>query len=394
MMNNKKLLLVKTSGNDQPGITSELMKCLSQSKVLMKDIGQSIIHGQLSLSFLIEIDPDNKDSVLKDLLFTANTLNLSLDFEFIEDNKDFMLTGDKYILSCVALDGITPHFLSDITSVLASNKVNITAIDHIKESNFKALDISTQSNNQTEWTDIKSQLMTLSNKHHTDLALLKDDVWRRNKRLIIFDMDSTLIQSEVIVEMAKVHGVGDKVHEITEQAMNGKFDFDESLRERVKLLEGLEESKLQDILHKIQLTNGVEDFINTVKKLGYKVGIISGGFSYFANYFKDSLGLDYAFSNELEIKAGKLTGKVSGSIVNADKKAILLDLIAQQEGIKLEQVVAIGDGANDLPMLAKAGLGIAFHAKDIVKKNAKQHMSHGPMTSILYFLGIPGTKEY
>jgi phosphoserine phosphatase len=174
--------------------------------------------------------------------------------------------------------------------------------------------------------------------------------------------------------------------------MNGEFDFSESLRERVKLLEGLEESKLEDILKSIKLTDGVVEFVNTVKSLGYKVAIISGGFQYFANAFKDKLGIDYAFANDLEIKDGLVTGEVLGSIVDAQKKADLLEMLAQTEGFNLEQVVAIGDGANDLQMLAKAGLGIAFHAKDVVRETAKQHMSHGPMTSILYFLGIPGTK--
>ena len=220
------------------------------------------------------------------------------------------------------------------------------------------------------------------------MALLKDNVWRRNKRLIVFDMDSTLIQSEVIVEMAKVHGVGEKVHEITERAMNGELDFDQSLIERVKLLKGLDENKLQGILENINYTSGVQKFIQTVQKLGYKTAIISGGFTYFANSFKDDLGINYMFANELEVSDGKLTGRVKGQIVNAEKKALILEMIAQQENINLAQVVAIGDGANDLPMLAKAGLGIAFHAKEIVKQNAQQNMSHGPMTSILYFLGL------
>jgi phosphoserine phosphatase len=202
-------------------------------------------------------------------------------------------------------------------------------------------------------------------------------------------MDSTLIQSEVIVEMAKEFGVGDQVHDITERAMNGEINFDESLKQRVMLLKGMPQSDLSKILNKIELTEGAEDFIQTIQSLGHKTAIISGGFNFCANHFKEKLNIDYSFSNDLEISKGKLTGFVKGAIVNAEKKAMLLELLAQQENINLEQVVAIGDGANDLPMLAKAGLGIAFHAKEIVKKNANQHMSHGPMTSILYFLGIP-----
>lgn len=390
----KNLVLVIVSGPDHPGITAELMKCIMNSEATIEDMGQSITHGFLSLSILLNISNAPEDSpLLKDLLFKAKKMKMNLEFEILEDNYEIHNQGDKYLLSCVSLAGVEAGFLHDVSKTLANHKINIHRIDNTSEGEFKSLDIATfaQSEN-VDWEVVKKELMTISNTHKTDLALLKDNVWRRNKRLIVFDMDSTLIQSEVIVEMAKVHGTGDKVHEITERAMNGEFDFSESLRERVKLLKGLEVSKLEGILKEIKLTEGVVEFIDTVKSLGYKVAIISGGFQYFANSFKDKLGIDYAFANDLEIKDGLVTGFVLGSIVDAQKKADLLEMLAQTEGFNLEQVVAIGDGANDLQMLAKAGLGIAFHAKDVVRETAKQHMSHGPMTSILYFLGIPGTK--
>lgn len=391
----QKRILVIVSGPDHPGITAELMKCIASSEAQIKDMGQSITYGYLSLSILLSLkDSDLDDSpLIKDLLFTAKKMGMELEFEILEDKKASKNIGDKYILSCVSLNGIKAEFLQDISTTLAESNINIHRIDNITEDEFKSLDIAALAQTQNvDWNKVKQKLIQISNKHQTDLALLNDNVWRRNKRLIVFDMDSTLIQSEVIVEMARVHGQFDKVHEITERAMNGEFDFSESLKERVKLLKGLKESELKNILDKIKYTDGVEDFVATVKNLGFKVAIISGGFQYFANAFKDKLGLDYAFANDLEIVDGVVTGEVKGSIVDADKKAILLEMIAQQESINLEQVVAIGDGANDLKMLAKAGLGIAFHAKDVVRENAKQHMSHGPMTSILYFLGIPGTK--
>jgi len=392
---NKKQILITVSGADHPGITAELMKIIMESKCNISDMGQSITHGLLSLSFLLDLEDKNEEEhpVLKDLLFVAKKMKMELDFEVIENEQVVHKRGDKYIISCVCLSGIEAGFLFEISSTLATNNINILRIDNVTEGEFKSLDImATAYTPDIDWVSVKSKLLSISTKYQTDIALLNDNVWRRNKRLIVFDMDSTLIQSEVIVEMAKVHGVGDKVHEITESAMNGEIDFDESLKRRVALLKGLKEDKLQDILENIKLTEGVEDFVKTVKSLGYKVAIISGGFNYFANAFKERLGLDYAFSNELDFKDGELTGEVTGPIVNAEKKAMLVDMLSQQENIKLEQVVAIGDGANDLQMLAKAGLGIAFHAKEIVKKNAEQHMSHGPMTSILYFLGIPGTK--
>lgn len=391
----KDLVLVTVNGPDHPGISAEIMKCIGNSQSTIEDMGQSITHGFLTLTILLNIGEDNQDDspLLKDLLFTAKKMNMELEFEVIKDEKTITPTGDKYILSCVSLSGITAKFLYDISSTLAGHNINIQRIVNITENEFKSLDIATTAQSENvDWDQVKQQLMAISNKHQTDMALLKDNVWRRNKRLIVLDMDSTLIQSEVIVEMAKVHGVSESVHDITERAMNGELDFSGSLIERVKLLKGLEESKLQDILKNIKLTEGVEEFIKTVKSLGYKVAIISGGFQYFANAFKDRLGLDYAFANDLEITDGKLVGTVKGNIVDATKKAMLVEMLAQQEDISLEQVVAIGDGANDLPMLAKAGLGIAFHAKPIVKETASQHMSHGPMTTILYFLGIPGTR--
>jgi len=395
---NHSLALITLSGKDHPGITASLLKKLKEYDLEIEDLGQTLTHGLLSLSVLIKCfdkEINVNSPIINDLQRTASKLDMILDFKLVESKNEIQFSGDKYILSCVSLEGIKASFLHDVTHFLASKDINIVRINNITENAFKSLDIATvATSTKVDWEEVKEELIHISNKHKTDLALLKDDVWRRNKRLIVFDMDSTLIQSEVIVEMAKVHGKGDEVFEITERAMNGEFDFDQSLIERVKLLKGLEEKKLKDILKTIKLTPGVEDFIKTVQSLGYKIAIISGGFNYFARHFKETLNLDYAFANELEIKKGVLTGNVSGSIVNAEKKAMLLDLISQQEGLKLEQVVAIGDGANDLPMLAKAGLGIAFHAKDVVKKNAKQHMSHGPMDSILYFLGIPGSKVY
>lgn len=393
----KELILVTVSGSDHPGITAKLMKCISDANAQIEDMGQSITHGLLSLSILIDLGSGTnsiESPLIKELLFTAKKMQMNLDFKVIEDEDQMKDSQDKYILSCVGLEGISAHFLQDVSSLLAANNINIQRIDNVTDNEFKALDISANAqNSNVNWSLINEELITISNRHSTDVAFLKDNVWRRNKRLIVFDMDSTLIQSEVIVEMAKEHGVGEKVHEITELAMNGEYDFNESLIKRVSLLEGMSEKKLQSILEKIKLTDGVEDFILTVKSLGYKVAIISGGFNFFANAFKEKLGLDYAFANELKVKDGKLTGELQGEIVNAEKKALLLELIAQQENINLEQVVAIGDGANDLKMLAKAGLGIAFHAKEIVRQSAKQHMSHGPMTSILYFLGIHKSGE-
>ncbi|MBI2520150.1 MAG: phosphoserine phosphatase SerB [Bdellovibrio sp.] len=389
----KEYILVTVSGPDKTGITGKLMSIVASSGAVLADMGQAVTHGLLSLSFLLEIDSDRKDyPVIKDLLFETKKLGLALDFNIL-DNREFdsriVEVSERFILHCVASEFLTSAFVKDVAQILAQFGINIHRIDNVSPSHFKSLELTTTVPTSVDLNSVKKELLKISNTHQMDLVFLKDNIFRRNKRLIVFDMDSTLIQAEVIDELATVYNVGDKIKAITAAAMNGKMDFDQSLTERVAMLKGLDESTMRNILETLPMTNGAEEFIKTVKSLGYKTALISGGFSYFANAFKEKLGLDYAFANELEIVNGKLTGKIQGTIINANQKAIILKLLAQQMGIHLEQVVAIGDGANDLPMLAAAGLGIAYHAKEVVKERARHHMGHGPMTTILYFLGIP-----
>lgn len=396
-MLNGKIILVTVSGPDCPGITARLMRIISEYNVAVLDMGQAVTHGLLSLSFVLGLNPEEKTqsgNVLKDLLFEANLMGLSLSYKVVD--KEIVtpeMEGEKFSVTCVSPTIITAGFIADVAQILANHKINIERIDKVSPVEFSSLEISTSLSKTLDTQTLKAELLKASTVHKIDVAFLKDNVFRRNKRLIVFDMDSTLIQTEVIDELADLCGVGDEVKAVTHRAMNGELDFDESLKLRVSKLKGLETKKMQEILDRLPLTPGVEDFLKTVKNLGYKVALISGGFTFFADALKAKLGLDYSFANELEIVDGKLTGNVKGTIVNANQKALLVKLISQQENISLEQVVAIGDGANDLPMLATAGLGIAFHAKDIVRKQAQQHMSHGPMTSILYFLGIPGPTQ-
>jgi phosphoserine phosphatase len=391
-----KTILVTVSGPDGPGITARLMKIISEYNVEVLDMGQAVTHGLLSLSFVLGLDTNsnektNNGNVLKDLLFEANSIGLTLSYKVVEKKISTPeMEGDKFIVTCVSPELITAKFVSDLAQILATHKINIERIDKVSPREFSSLEISTSISKTLDTKSLKEELMKVSTIHRIDVAFLKDNVFRRNKRLIVFDMDSTLIQAEVIDELAEICGVGEEVKQVTHKAMNGEIDFDESLRLRVSKLKGLDTHKMQSVLENLPFTPGVEEFIKTIKSLGYKVALISGGFTFFADALKIKLGLDYSFANELEIIDGKLSGKVKGTIVNANQKALLVKLIAQQENISLEQVVAIGDGANDLPMLATAGLGIAFHAKDIVRREAQQHLSHGPMTSILYFLGIPG----
>lgn len=385
-------ILVTVSGPDRPGITSNLMKILSRGGSHLEDMGQAVTHGLLSLSFLIKLhaDDQNGDHVLKDLLLETKKMGLSLDFELIEESSARKKGGEEFILSSVSPKGLSPQFMFEVANLFASYKINILRIDNVSRTGLKALEMRTISENGADWNKIKADLVKIGQTHSTDLAFLRSHVFRTSKRLVVLDMDSTLIQTEVIDELARAHGVYDQVKEITERAMNGHMDFRQSLTERVKMLKGLPESRLQEIAQDLPLTEGASEFIQTVKSMGLKVALITGGFLYFAQTLRNRLGLDYVFANDLEIQNGVLTGRVKGNIIDAEQKAFLMDLLAQQEHITLDQVVAVGDGANDIPMLTRAGMGIAFYAKDAVRQKADFHVGHGPMTSILSFLGIPG----
>ena len=235
---------------------------------------------------------------------------------------------------------------------------------------------------------MRAAFLSIANERNLDIAFQRDSAFRRNRRLVVFDMDSTLIRSEVIDELAMEAGVGDQVAQITEQAMRGELDFNESFRARVALLKGLDEGALERVRDRIQLTEGAKRLVSTLRALGYRTAILSGGFTWFGQWLQQLLGIDYVHANELEIEDGQVTGRVVGQIVNGQRKAELLKEIAAQEGISLEQVIAVGDGANDLPMLGEAGLGIAFRAKPLVKQNAEQAISTLGLDGILYLIGV------
>jgi len=389
----RKKLLVRVFGSDKPGITSRLTSIISTHSLQILDLGQSVTQGLLSLSLLVSFDEQTSlEEVEKDLLLAAKNLDINIEYKSLDNSEELQKNySQNFVISSVHPQRIRSTFLAKLTKLCASQNLNIISIENkSKKEKMTSLDLKLGTNDIFDYEALKKKIIELSLEFSTDIAILRDNVFRYNKRLIIFDMDSTLIKCEVIEELSKLAGSHAEVKKITDLAMNGKIDFTESLRRRVSTLKGVSLKDCKTITDKIVLNDGVEDFIQIVKSLGYKTGVISGGFTLFTEYFKEKLKLDYAFANQLEIDANDLlTGGLKGTIVDANQKAMLLDLIAQQESVSLEQVVAIGDGANDLPMLSKAGMGIAFHAKQIVKDQAGHQMSHGPMTSILSFLGIP-----
>lgn len=398
----RELLLINISGTDKPGLTAAITAVLSRYGIPVLDIGQAVIHNHLSLGILIEIPKASSSSpILKDLLFTAHTLGIGIDFTPISTREYHKWVHEqgkpRYLLSLLARK-ITSGQIERVTAIVSNHGLTIDTInrlsgripledepDHGKTKACIEFSLRGSLSNEDRF---REKLLAVTDSMGVDIAFQEDNIFRRTRRLVVFDMDSTLITSEVIDELALEAGSGDEVAAITEQAMRGELDFTESLQKRVSTLAGLDERVLQKVAERLQLTEGAEFLFHNLHKLGFRTAIISGGFSSFGHFLQKKLSIDYVFANTLEIENGKLTGRVIGQVVDGKRKAELLEHIAAKENIRLEQTVAVGDGANDLPMLGKAGLGIAFRAKPIVKETAKQAISTLGLDAILYLMGF------
>lgn len=396
---NKEQILVSITGQDRPGLTASVMRILAQHNAQILDIGQADIHSTLSLGILIRIDEQHSGQVLKELLFKATALGVNIGFSPIADDEYegwVALQGkNRYILTIIGRS-LSAAQIEAATEVIASQGLNIDSIKRLTgrqsikspERNVRAC-IEFSLRGTPDRTAMQAQLMKLSAEMGFDFSLQRDDMYRRMRRLICFDMDSTLIQTECIDELAIRAGVGDQVKAITERAMRGEIDFKESFTERVALLKGLDVSVMQEIADSLPITEGVDRLMTVLKRCGYKIAILSGGFTFFGESLQRKYGIDYMYANELEIDDnGRLTGRYLGEVVDGHRKAELLKLIAQVEKVNLAQTIAVGDGANDLPMISEAGLGIAFHAKPRVKATAKQSISTIGLDGVLYFLGF------
>jgi len=399
-MHDPEIILIRVSGEDKPGLTASVTAELAKYKADILDIGQSVIHDTLSLGILVKVpEGDQSTPFLKDLLFSAHKLGVRLTFTPVDAaNYESWVDAqgkDRRIVTLLARRLNAEH-IAAVTGVIAQNGLNIDVITrlsgraslHAANSPRMACVEFSVRGTPADLTALKSEFLAISGELGVDIAIQEDNAFRRNRRLVAFDMDSTLIAAEVIDELAKAAGVGDKVAAITETAMRGEIDFKESLRRRLHLLKGLPADTLEAVAGRIPLNDGAERLITNLKRFGYKIAIISGGFTYFGKRLQERLGIDYVFANELEIMDGKLTGEVVGEIVDAAKKAEVLRMIAEKEALSLQQVIAVGDGANDLPMLGIAGLGIAYHAKPVVKKGAGQAISTLGLDSILYLVGV------
>jgi len=393
------LILIRISGLDRPGLTASITEILSHYEVDIMDIGQADIHSTLSLGILFKCNKKDSGNVMKDLLFKASELGINIRFYPItaDEYEEWvnMQGKNRYILTLLGRK-LTAQQIAGATQLLADQGLNIDAIRRLtgripldeRKARVRACIEFSVRGTPRDTEELQRDLMKLSNRLEMDFSFQKDTMYRRMRRLICFDMDSTLIKTEVIDELAERAGVGEQVRAITERAMRGEIDFRESFTERVALLKGLDESVMKDIAEHLPITEGVERMMYVLKKYGYKIAILSGGFTYFGNYLKEKFGIDYVYANNLEIVDGKLTGRYLGDIVDGRRKAELLQLIAQVENVDIAQTIAVGDGANDLPMLSVAGLGIAFHAKPKVKANARQSINTIGLDGVLYFLGF------
>ena len=372
---------------------------LSRFDVTVLDIGQAVIHDQLNLGILAAVPKsDDSEAMIADIQSNLVELDMQAQFVPISDDRyqEWVEQQGKsrHIVTLLARK-INSEHLAAVTTVTSDFGLNIDKIvrlsgrvklDETEKLGRACIEFSVRGEPENPLL-LKNALLELSSQYDIDVAFQEDSIFRRNRRLVVFDMDSTLIDAEVIDELAIEAGVGEQVAAITEAAMQGEIDFKQSFTQRMALLKGLDVSVLQSVAERLRLNEGAEHLISTLKKLGYKTAIVSGGFTFFAEYLQQRLGVDYVYANQLDIEDGLVTGQVSGDIIDGQRKAELLREIAGKEGLKLQQVIAVGDGANDLPMLGIAGLGIAFRAKPLVKASAEQSISNLGLDGILYLLG-------
>ncbi|WP_243350025.1 phosphoserine phosphatase SerB [Parabacteroides sp. FAFU027] len=399
MESKNEIVLINISGEDKPGVTSSLTAILARYGAFILDIGQADIHNNLSLGILYKTESEKSGDIMKELLFKSYELGIGIKFTPISyERYERWVNMQGKNRNIITLLGrkLTAQQIAEVTSLIAEQGLNIDMIQRLTgripleedaRSPKSCVELSVRGNPHNR-EEMQRRFMELSNELQFDISFQQDDMYRRNRRLICFDMDSTLIETEVIDELADRAGVGEKVRAITEAAMRGEIDFNESFKQRVRLLKGLDESVMKEIADNLPITEGLDRLVNVLKRVGIKIAVLSGGFTYFGNYLKQKYNFDYVYANELEIIDGKLTGNYVGEIVDGKRKAELLRLIAQVEKVDIAQTIAVGDGANDLPMIGIAGLGIAFHAKPKVKETAKQSLSTIGLDGILYFLGF------
>jgi len=388
MMNDEKdYVVVTVSGRDRPGITASFAGIIADHGVEIVDIDQAALHNFLGLSFLLDLSGTSraKDSVLKDLLFEANRLQMTLNFQLLSE-KELPQKKDRNLFVLTFFGGTS--VLAEMATILGDERANIQKISNLTMNSANCIELVIDARGVSNVSNLKQRVMQRSHELNIDLALQKMEAYRKSKRIVFFDMDRTLIDMEIIDEMAKVAGVHDEVSRVTQKAMRGDIDFEDALRQRVALMKGLDTKQLAEIRVTMKVSEGARDLVTILKRLGYKLGVVSGGFTYFADHLKSELGLDFAFANQLVTKNDALTGRLEGDIIDDAMKARLVNRVCKDMRVLLDQTVAIGDGANDRLMLGQAGLGIAYNAHSGLQQAASVNLGHTRLMNILYILGI------
>jgi phosphoserine phosphatase len=394
------ILLVNVSGRNQPRLLGMLTSSLGRYQARIVDVGEAVIHDELSLGLLIQVENrDDTALIMRDLSFQAHELGAAIRFTPISEAEYHVWVQQqgkpRYIITLLA-NGISSAVFAAVTALVERHGLSMDGIRRLSgrvpldgQGGAARASIEIMVRGELrEPRNLKAELLAAASALVFDFSIQEDTVYRRNRRLVVFDMDSTLIQAEVIDELAKCQGIGAEVAAITERAMRGEIDFRRSFRERVALLRGLSEEVLTEVAENVSVTEGADRLISTLKHFGYRTAIISGGFIQTGRILRDSFGIDYVYANEVEVKDGKVTGHVRGEIIDAERKAQLLREICERERIVPAQSIAIGDGANDLPMLSAAGLGVAFHAKPVVRASADHAISNFGLDSVLYLIGF------